>query len=160
MATQHTSELIRVKGPALPPVTLSSERTHTAPVSELIRVKGPALPPVTLSSDPTSSAFAVLTLPLVGGNSGEQTFVALNSIILKINEIEALCGRAGVWVNGTRSGVREGRIEIVLAPNDPTDALGTCKRVANYLFAAFNTAGTTLKVFAAESDAPVYELAA
>jgi hypothetical protein len=45
-------ELIRVKGPALPMVTLRSEVNPTAEPSELIRVTGPALPPATLRCEP------------------------------------------------------------------------------------------------------------
>jgi hypothetical protein len=114
---------------------------------------------IEMNFDPVLSAVAVLELPLLGGENGERTFSTLNSIIQKVNEIEALGGRAGVWVDGVRSGVREGKIEIVLAPNDPTDALETCKRVAKILFSA--SPGLTVRVFAADQPGtPIYELAA
>lgn|GEM_PF-6656839 len=159
-AAGNEHELIRVQGPALPVVTLRSEANPTAPASELIRVQGPALPSVTLRSDPPP-VVTVLELPLTSGEKGEQTFAVLNSIIQKVNEIEALFGRAGVWVDGTRSGVCEEKIEIALAPNDPTDAIETCKRLADYLFAAVrNTSGVTVKVFTKDQpDTPVYKLA-
>ena len=51
---------------------------------------------------------------------------------------------------------------VVLAPNDPSDAIETCKRVADLLFvAARKVGGVAVKVFAAdEPETPVYELAA
>jgi hypothetical protein len=126
----------------------------------LIRAGRP-LKRVAPTPDPVPSAVAVLELSLVGREQGERTFTTLNSIIQKVNESEALSGHAGVWVDGVRSGVRDGKIEIVLAPNDPTDAVGTCKRFADYLFAALRQPGLTVKVYAAdEPETPVYELAA
>ena len=88
-------------------------------------------------------------------------FETLCSLIAKINEIEAIYSRAGVWVDGTRSGVRERLIEIVLAPNDPTDAIATCTRMAKILFESLDhSKGVTIRVFASDKpDTPVYELA-
>ena len=85
-------------------------------------------------------------------------FDKLHLLVGKLNEMEALGGRAGVWVDGERSGVQGGEVVIVLVPNDPADALATCKRVANILFNA--SPGVKVKVFVAdESETPVYELA-
>lgn len=153
---------LRVKGPARPPVVLHSEARSDVLPSELIRVKGPALPPVTLRSEPlTPTATVRLSLPLMSGDHGSRMFDTLHALVAKVNETEALFGRAGVWVDGERSGVQGGEIVIVLAPNDVADAVETCKRVADYLFAAARkTAGFTVKVFESEADAPVYELAA
>ncbi|MBM3983187.1 MAG: hypothetical protein FJ304_23530 [Planctomycetes bacterium] len=121
----------------------------------LIRVSRP-LKRVTLTFAPAASVR--LTLPLVGGADGERTFEKLAAIIRIVNEMEALWNRAGVWVDGARSGVQGGEVVIVLVPNDTADALATCKRIAHILFNA--SPGATVKVFAAESEAPVYELAA
>ena len=103
-----------------------------------------------------------LRLPLIGGADGERMFQTLHAVIGKVNEVEALFGRAGVWVDGELSGVQDGAVVVVLAPNDPTDGVETCKRVADYLFAAARKgAGVTVTVFAAEQpETPVYELAA
>ncbi|HEY1186693.1 MAG TPA: hypothetical protein VGE74_03500 [Gemmata sp.] len=105
------------------------------------------------------TATAHLHLPLVGGADGERMFQKLNAVIGKVNELESLLDRAGVWVDGTRSGVQNGTVVLVLAP-DPTDAVETCKRVADYLFAASQKGGgITVKVFAADQpETPVYEL--
>ena len=165
MATpsNERSRLIRVQGPALPVVRLASEAASPVPACERIRVHGPALPVVKLMSEPAASTATVhFTVPLAAGVDGERKFQTLRSLVEKVNEVEALFDRAGVWVDGTRSDVRDGEVVIVLAPNDPADALDTCKRVADYLFAASRkTPGITLKVFAAdEPETPVYELAA
>ena len=128
----------------------------------LIRVGRP-LKRVRLTFKPSARTATVrLTVPLAAGADGERKFQTLRSLVEKVNEVEALFDRAGVWVDGTRSEVRDGEVVIVLAPNDPADALDTCKRVADYLFAASRkTPGITLKVFAAdEPETPVYELAA
>lgn len=128
----------------------------------LIRVARP-LKHVRLTFGPAAPTPTVhLTVPLAAGVDGERKFQTLRSLVEKVNEVEALFDRAGVWVDGTRSDVRDGEVVIVLAPNDPADALDTCKRVADYLFAASRkTPGITLKVFAAdEPETPVYELAA
>lgn len=121
----------------------------------LIRVSRP-LKRITLTFRP--AATLRLTLPLPAAGDGARVFDKLNSIIRVVNEMETIWDRAGVWVDGERSGVQNGEVVIVLAPNDPTDALATCKRIAHILFNA--SPGATVKVFAAESDAPVYELAA
>jgi hypothetical protein len=159
--TEH--ELIRVKGPALPPVTLRSGTTFPTSASELIRVSGPALPVVRLRSERVEPvATVVLRVPLAPGADVEGTFKRLRSLVAKVNEVEVLLDRAGVWVDGNRSGVQNGEVVIVLAPNDETDALDTCKRVSRILFDALNNAaGVTVRVFAAnEPETPVYELAA
>lgn len=121
----------------------------------LIRVSGP-LKRIRLTFQPVASVRLTFPLPVAG--DGARVFDKLNAIIGKLNEIEALDGRAGVWVDGARSGVQGGEVVIVLVPNDPADALATCKRIAHILFNA--SPGATVKVFAAESEAPVYELAA
>ena len=161
MATPNgeRDRLIRVQGPALPVIRLSSEANSTTPVSKLIRVPGSVAKMIPATATP--AATVRLTLPLAAGVDGERKFQTLRSLVEKVNEVEALFDRAGVWVDGTRSDVRDGEVVIVLAPNDPADALDTCKRVADYLFAASRkTPGITLKVFAAdEPETPVYELA-
>lgn len=154
---------LRVKGPALPPVCLTAEASSEALPSELIRVKGPALSPVTLRSEPLQPTATVhLAVPLAAGDDGTRLFATLHSLVTKVNEVEALFNRAGVWVDGAQSDVRNGEVVIVLAPNDADDAVETCKRVADYLFAASRkVAGATVKVFTADkSEKPVYELAA
>lgn len=159
MATpNHEHELIRVKGPALPPVALVSEPSPTAAPSELIRVKGPALPQVTLRSEPLQPTATVhFVVPLAAGDDGTRLFATLHSLVTKVNEMEALFNRAGVWVDGTRSDVRNGEVVLVLAPNDAADAAETCKRVADYLFVASRkVAGATVNVFAVDkSEKPV-----
>lgn len=125
----------------------------------LIRVHGPALPVVRLTADPVPMPAVRLTLPLAPGADGEERRRALHALVKKLNEMEAIGGRPGVWVDGTLSRVGDGEVVIVLAPYDLTDAVETCKRIANILFHA--SPGVTVKVFAAgEPDTPVYELAA
>jgi hypothetical protein len=157
-------KLIHVRNP-VKRITLTFEPVvpPDGPITEapLIHVANP-VKHIEMTFEPVPPVVTVVELPLLGEDKGEQTFASLNSIIQKVNEIEAIRGRAGMWVDGTQSGVREGKVEIVLAPNDPTDALNTCKRVARILFELLNSAaGITVKVFAADRpDAPVYELAA
>jgi uncharacterized protein with GYD domain len=156
-------KLIRVQGPALPVVRLASEADSSTPVSELIRVQGPALQVVKLMSEPvTPIATVQLTLPRVAGAEGERRVQTLRSLIEKVNEMEALFDRTGVCVSKTALSVGEGEVVIVLTPNDPTDALETCMRVAKLLFeAARKTGGVALRVFKAdEPETPVCELAA
>ena len=126
----------------------------------LIRLDQP-LKRMTDTMQAVPAVVTIFELPLVGGATGDQTFAVLSSIIQKVNEIETLCGRAGVWVDEARSGVREGKIEIVLAPNDPTDAIATCTRMAKILFESLDhSKGVTIRVFASDKpDTPVYELA-
>lgn len=154
--------LVRVQGPALPVVKLVSESDPLTPTGELIRVSGPALPLVTLMSEPPVPPATVrLALPFTKERDGNHLFQMLHSVIEKANEMEAFNSRAGVRVDGARSGVRGGEVVLVVAPNDPDDAIETCKRVADYLFAAARaTRGVTVQVFATDApDAPVYELA-
>ncbi|MBP3958549.1 hypothetical protein J8F10_25145 [Gemmata sp. G18] len=163
-SSDRQPKLIHVRRP-LKRITVNMEPTVPldGPVTEgpLIRVGHP-LKRGTLSFEPVPQVVTILELPLIGGEKGEHALAVLHSIVQKVNEIEALRGRAGVWVDGVRSGVREGKVEIVLAPNDPTHAVETCKRVADYLFAAARqTPGVVVKVFAADQpETPVYELAA
>jgi hypothetical protein len=160
-AKNDDNRLIRVQGPALPVVKLSSESEPTAPVSELIRVHGPALPVVTLMAEPATPVTSVnLRLPL-GASNGERMLEKMHSLIARVNEIESILDRPGVWVDGARSGVQDGNVVMVLVPHDQTNAVETCKRLADQLFAAVRTfAGVTIKVMSAENpEKPVYELA-
>ncbi len=162
MATPNNerSKLIRVQGPALPVVRLISESDPTASVSELIRVQGPALPVVRLMAEPVEPATLEATHP-AGTPQGEREFGTLSAFVGKMNEAEQLYNRPGVRIDAERSGVRDGKVVIVLAPNDPTDAIETCKRVADYLFAAIRTIpGATVRVMVeGQPDKPVYEMA-
>ncbi len=167
MTTPNSSgdKFVRLSRPAMPVVGLTAEQdadSPTASTGEWVRLARPALPVVKLMAEPAAPTATVhLTLPLATGDDGERIFKTLHALIEKVNEMEALFDRAGVWVDGTRSDVRDGEVVIVLAPNDPTDAIDTCKRVADYLFAASRKApGITLKVFVADKpEAPVYKLA-
>ena len=86
---------LRVKGPALPVVQFSS--AEGALPSELIRVKGPVLPVVKLTSELRApTATLRLTFSLAKGADGEKKFQTLHSLIEKVNEVEALFGRAGM----------------------------------------------------------------
>jgi hypothetical protein len=154
--------LIRVQGPAMPVIRLASEVDPRAPVAELIRVQGSPIPLIRLTDRPVPTATVRLTLPLQTGADGEAMFQTFRTAVEKVNEVEALFGRSGVWMDGTLSHVKDGEVVIVLAPNDSSDARETCKRVADYLFAAARSAGgVRVKVFEADRpDTPVYELAA
>ena len=79
-----------------------------------------------------------------------------------MNEVERLFGRAGVRVDGACSGVQGSEVVLVVVPNDPADEVDTCKRVADYLFAAVRTIpGVTVKVISSANPRnPLYELAA
>lgn len=128
-------ELIRVGG-LLKRVRLAFRPAEPpdGPVGDgpLVRVGGP-LKRLRLTFRPAPPVVTVLELPLVGSGRGEQTFAVLRAIIEKVNEIEALHGRAGVWVDAERSGVREEKVEIVLASNNPSDAIEARKCVATIL---------------------------
>jgi hypothetical protein len=156
---------VRLGRPAVPVVKLTAEHEPDAPpasTGEWARLSRPALSVVELMAEPIPPVATVrLALPLAAGDDGNRMFQTLRSLIEKVNEMEALFNRAGVWVDGTRSDVQGGEVVIVLAPNDPVDALETCKRVADYLFAASRkTRGIVVTVFAADQpETPVYELA-
>lgn len=102
MATRNgeCDRLIRVQGPALPVIRLASETNSTTPVSKLIRV--PGLVAKMIPAPATPAATVHLTLPLVTGADGEKVFQTLRALIEKVNEVEALFDRRGVWVDGTR----------------------------------------------------------
>lgn len=163
MATPENNHgcLIRVRGPALPVVALASEPNLTEPVGELIRAQGPALPVVVLPSEPVESAVLEAAVPPFANGEAERAYGSLSAMIGRLNDFRSLANQPGLSVDEARSGVRDGRVVLVLTPNDPTDAVETCKRVADYLFAAIRTIpGATVRVFAADRpDTPVYELA-
>ena len=127
-------------------------------MSELVRVSGPALPVVILMSAPAPVATVHLRRPLADGDDAEAIRRRMYSLTGHVNAMEAEEQRAGLSLDEARSGIRAGEVVLVLVPNDPADALATCKRVANILFNAAR--GVTVKVFAADQpNAPVYELA-
>jgi hypothetical protein len=154
----NRDRLIRVRGPALPVAALVSEPDLAEPVSELSRVRGPAVRVVALMSEPVEPAILEAAHPAAGGKN---EVGRLSSFIEKLNEADSIFNRPGVRIDESRSGVRDGRVVLVLTPNDPADAVETCKRVADYLFAAIRTIpGATVRVFVADQpDKPVYELA-
>ena len=137
--------------PAVPP---------DGPITDgpLIRV-GEPLKRVTLHFESPSPMIAEVEMPLPAGEDGESVLGELRSLAGKLNETESLSGRPGVWVDGARSGVRDGKIVLILLPNDPADAIETCKRAADFLFAGVRTvAGATVRVFSADDPkTPVYE---
>lgn len=152
-------KLIRVARPAIR-ATLTFEPTVPleGPVvsGPLIHVRRPAIRG-TLTFEPVDPAAVELNLP-VAADDGPRALDTLRTLVGKVNEIEALFGRAGVRVDDGRSGLREGAAVVVLAPHDPADAVATCKRVADQLFAAVRLVpGVTVRVLAA--DQPVYVLA-
>lgn len=89
-------------------------------------------------------------------------FETLGAVVGKMNELEALVGRAGVSVDGGRSGVRGGEVVVVLTPNDPAGAVESCKRAADQLCAHLRSfARATLRVVADDApETPVYEVTA
>jgi len=155
-------KLIRVGRPAirgtlrLEPVVPIDGPVTTGP---LIHVRRPVVRG-TLTFEPVVTT--EVELPLPGGADGGPMFETIHAVLGKLNEIEAQLGRPGVCVDGERSGVRDGKVVLVVTPNDPAGAVETCKRIADFLFAAVRTVpGVTVKVFSAESpDKPIYELAA
>lgn len=159
-STPSNDKFVRLSRPAIPLVKLTAEH-DASPVStgEWECLSRPSVPLVRLRAEPIVPAATVrLALPLSAAGSGAQVFGRLHALIGKLNEIEDLGGRAGVWVDGVRSGVRDGEVVIVLAPNDPADAVETCKRIAHLLFNA--SPGVTVKVFVADApETPVCELA-
>lgn len=147
----------RVKGPALPTVKLTS--SPDALPSQPLRVKGPPLPTVVLRGEPCAAASVHLRRPLADGTDAEAVKERMLALAGKVNEMEVIEGRAGIRFDEARSGVRAGEVVIVLAPNDPADAIETCKRVAKILFNA--SPGVVVKVFAAdEPETPKYALPA
>ena len=122
---------------------------------------GRPLKRVGLHSEQAALAYVELALQLVGGADGPRMFEKLNSLVVKVNEMESLFDRAGVWLDGSQSGVRDGKVVIVLTPNDPADAIETCKRVADQLFATTRPlAGMIVTVRTADQlEKPLYQLA-
>jgi hypothetical protein len=95
---------------------------------------------------------------LTNGADADTLTHRLYSLAAKVNEMEVIEGRLGVRIDEASSGAQAGEVVLVLVPNDPADALETCKRIANILFNA--SPGVTVKVFVADQpDTPVYELA-
>jgi hypothetical protein len=88
---------------------------------------------------PVSDVSAEVEAPFGVNEDGERLLGTLNALVEKVNECEALFGRPGLRVNGERSGLRDGRVLVVVGPNDPTGAVETCKRIADQLFAALRT---------------------
>jgi hypothetical protein len=117
----------------------------------LIRVSRP-LKRITLTFQPVTTLEAEHTAPAAADTLG--AFVA------KLNEADALYNRPGVRIDEARSGVRDGKVVLVATPNDPRDGVATCKRVADFLFAAIrDLPGAAVKVFVADKpDEPLYEL--
>ena len=106
--------LIHVRRP-LKRIRLTFEPTVPldGPINDgpLIRVGGP-LKRVRLTFEPTTPPATIrLTLPLATGADGAKMFRTLGKLIEKVNEVEALFGRAGMWVDGTRSDVFGGEVE-------------------------------------------------
>jgi hypothetical protein len=110
---------------------------------------------------PVVGAHIELTLPIISEDDGNKKFDLLNSAIGKLNELEALFDRPGVSVIGPQSGLLDDKVVIFIMPNEPTDAIETCKRMADWIFATVRTlAGVAIRVLSAESpDKPLYKLA-
>jgi hypothetical protein len=163
MMPDRQPRLIHVKRPVKGvEVTFEPATPLSGPITDgpLIPVSRP-MKSVGHPFEPVATPYIELGLPLSHGVDADQIYRKLNSLVRKVNEMELLFDRAGVWVDGLRSGVREGMVVIVLTPNDPADPLETCKRIADQLFATTRpVAGVLVTVRAVDqSEMPLYPLA-
>jgi hypothetical protein len=126
----------------------------------LIRVNRPVTRGI-LKLVPVLGTHIELTLPISSEGDGKRKFELLNMAIRKLNELEAMFDRPGVCVIDGESGLREGKVVLFLAPHEATDAIETCKRLADCIFATVRTlAGAAIRVLSADSPSkPLYELA-
>jgi len=106
-------------------VTLHGEPTapDDRPVSKgkLIRVSGPALPPVRLSAGPVAGASLELAFSMSGGVD-EALLGRVVTLIDRLSEFETSLGGPGVTHDPERSKTDGGAVRLVLVPNDPTGA--------------------------------------
>lgn len=159
---------LRVKGTTVPPVVLSSPPDARG-VAEL-RVKAPTAVPVreaqlTHVRKPLSNLtatfgpFVRLFVPVANEPEAKAKFELLKSLVARINEMEALHGRAGVELADTVPNVENGELVASFVPNDPANGVERCKRIAHYLWAAQD--GAAVRVYEAEKpESPVFEIAA
>ena len=150
----------RLSRPAIPMIKLAAERGPDDPpvsVSGWSRLSRPAIPVIVLAAEPSFSSVE-LAFPRIDDKPKIENLAAL---VERLNELEALFNRPGVTIDAERSGIRDGKTVLVVSPNDPTNAIETCKRVADFLFAIVRPiTGVTVRVFSAdEPGKTIYELA-